>query len=372
MSSQARASIAHRTPAASPHHASNASVGVHAGLPSGSGQVASRPAAAATSIRRAVVGSSSWAKSAAAFRSRTARAPVRRATGGWVPQWSTSSSTRRTASNAAPAAARSTCAGSRSEVATSGGTSTRERVVCPPRNAICTSPGTRTSRGRPGTSSPRDSSSSAGLAASAGLIARRAEPASASPEASSTCSSIARAAVESSASSGPTSSAVRPGVIGWSCESDPSASGTPVSARSPASLSHTRARSPSRPSAPSTADGSASRMCTSCASVACPDATRASRTESSRRVSRSRARFRDDLVAARDASCAQSAGAGVERSGRSRSKAVSRSSGQLLSWSASERCPRLGNGPAAPGADDVDIVPTLAVRPIPAPGRAVR
>ena len=292
------------------------------------------------------------------MRSRTASAPLRSATGGWVPQWSTSSSTRRTASKAALAAARSTSAASRSEVATSGGTSTRPRVVCPPRSAICTSPGTRTSRGRPGTNSPRDSSSSAGLAASAGLMARRAEPASASPDASSTCSSITRAAVDSSARSGPTSAGERPGVIGWSSESDPMASGTPVSGRSPVSFSHTRATSVRRRSAASTAGGSASRMCTSSASVVWPDATRASRTESSRRVSRSRARFRDDLVAARDASCAKSAGAGVDRSGRSRSSPASRSSGQLRSWSASERWPLLGSGSASPGADVVAIVPT--------------
>ena len=70
------------------------------------------------------------------------------------------------------------------------------------------------------------------------------------------------------------------------------------------SFSQTRARSLSRRTAASTAAASASRMCTSPASVAWPDATRASRTESSRRVSRSRARFSDDLVAAREASCA--------------------------------------------------------------------
>ena len=191
-----------------------------------------------------------------------------------------------------------------------------------------------------------------------GEIARRAEPASASPEPASTCSSIARAAGDSWASRVVTSACERPGVIGCSTDSDPSASGTPVRGRSPASLSQTRARSVSRRTALSTAGGSASRMWASSASVVWPDATRASRTESSRRVSRSRARFSDDRVAAREASWPLSAGAGVDRSGRSRSNPVSRSSGQLRSWSASERCPLLVTGP---GADEVAIVPTLAV-----------
>jgi len=66
----------------------------------------------------------------------------------------------------------------------------------------------------------------------------------------------------------------------------------------------------------------------------------------------------DDRVAAREASWLLSAGAGVERSARSRSNLASRSSGQLRSWSASERCPLLSTG-----ADEVPIVPTLAARP---------
>ena len=65
--------------AGSSHQLSNASVGVHAGLPSASGQVASSPAAAATSTSSAVAGSSSCTTSAAALRSRTATAPVRSA-----------------------------------------------------------------------------------------------------------------------------------------------------------------------------------------------------------------------------------------------------------------------------------------------------
>ncbi len=91
--SHADATRAHRTAAGSSHQVSNASVAVHAGLPSESGQVASSPAAAATSTTSAVAVSSSWANSAAALRSRTATAPVRRAIGGAEPQWSTSSST---------------------------------------------------------------------------------------------------------------------------------------------------------------------------------------------------------------------------------------------------------------------------------------
>ena len=356
VSSHAVARRCQRAAAGRSHHPSNTSVGVHDGLPSASGQVASSPAAAATSTSSAVADSSSCTTSADALRSRTATAPVRSATGGAVPQWSTSSSTRRTTSNAAPAAARSTWSGERSEVAISGARSTRSRVVWPPRTAIWTSPGVRTSPGRPGTSRPRASSSSAGDVASAGVIVWRAFPASASPRPASTWSSIARAAGDSSAISARTSSGVRP-VTGWSSDSDPSASGTPVSGRSPASPSQARARSATRAQALSTAPPSALRMWARSDSVVGPAedrATRASRTESSRRVSRSRARVSDDRVAARDASCAQSAGAGVARSGRSRRSVTSRSSGQLRSWSASDRCPLPG------AADEVPIIPTLA------------
>ena len=59
-----------------------------------------------------------------ARRSRTPSPPALRAGGGWVPHRSSSSSVRRTSSNAAPAAARSTSAWPRSEVASSGGWST--------------------------------------------------------------------------------------------------------------------------------------------------------------------------------------------------------------------------------------------------------
>ena len=149
--------------------------------------------------------------------------------------------------------------------------------------------------------------------------------------------------------------------------SEPSASATPVSGRSPASFSQTSARSISRRDRTLDSGGrGVEDGGHESATVVWPDATRASRTESSRRVSRSRARFSDDLVAAREASWPQSAGAGVARSGRSAGAGrVSRSSGQPRSWSASERCPVPGPGRACPGADEVPIVPTLAVGPRP-------
>ena len=170
-----------------------------AGLPSMSGQVARSPAAAATSTTSAVVGSSSWANSRATSRSRTAKA---RRCGeppeGACPSGRAGQPTRRTASKAAPAAAWSTCVAPRCEVAISGGTSIGSRVVWPPRNAICTSPGTRTSRGRPGTSSPRDGKL---LGRTRGLGGRDHPPPPSlrRPHRTtvSTCSSIARAAGDS-------------------------------------------------------------------------------------------------------------------------------------------------------------------------------
>ena len=93
-------------------------------------------------------------------------------------------------------------------------------------------------------------------------------------------------------------------------------------------------------------------------------------------MSRSRARFSDDRVAARDASWPQSAGAGVERSGRSRSNPTSRSSGQLRSWSASERCPlpvdgaRGGRGGHRPHASGLLQRPGPVASTMTDPGRA--
>jgi hypothetical protein len=50
----------------------------------------------------------------------------------------------------------------------------------------------------------------------------------------------------------------------------------------------------------------------------------------------------------------------VERSGRSLSNAMSRSSGQPRSWSASERFPLVAVRVTGRGVDEVAIVPTLA------------
>ncbi len=120
LSHQARTSVAQRPATSLTIQASNASVGTQTGLPSASAREASRPAPDATSTSSAVVASSTWRWMAAAFSSRTPRPPLRSAAAGWLPQWSSSSSIRRTASKAAPAPARSTMSAPRSAVAISG------------------------------------------------------------------------------------------------------------------------------------------------------------------------------------------------------------------------------------------------------------
>ena len=235
--------------------------------------MASSPAAYALSTTSAAVGSSTCSPAAVALRSRTPRPPLRSAPGGWVPHWSSSSSIRRTASNAAPAAARSTSPWSRSEVASSGRSSTGSRVVRPPRSAMPTSPGSTTTPPPRGTSSLRASSSSAGVAASSGRTVCRAEPVVASPPLSATCSSRARAGSESSASSRSTSAAG-----GGSAETGRSPlapragppvrpSATPLSGRRPWSDSQARATSSSRSIAASTRSGAALTISRSSARV---------------------------------------------------------------------------------------------------------
>ena len=108
---------------------------------------------------------------------------------------------------------------------------------------------------------------------------------------------------------------------------------------------------------------SALRMWARSASVVWPDATRASRTESSRRVSRSRARLSDDRVAARDASWRAVGGCGGGEIG-----AFAEQRAQPLVRPAAELVGERSVPPAATGpADEVPIVPTLAVRAPPAP-----
>ena len=101
-------------------HASKASVGSQAASVSSVMPWSSRPAAEAVSITSAATSISTCSRAAAARRSRTASPPAFNAAGGWVPHRSRSSSVRRTSSNAAPAAARSTSACARSEVASAG------------------------------------------------------------------------------------------------------------------------------------------------------------------------------------------------------------------------------------------------------------
>ena len=143
-------------------HRSSSSVGSQAGSPSGPVPVASSPAAYAVSTSSAATASSTCSRTAVALRSRTPRPPLRSTPGGRVPQWSSSSSTRRTASNAAPAATLSTREASREEVGTSGARSTGSVVVRPPRSTRPTSPGSTTEPPPRGTSSRRASSSSGG------------------------------------------------------------------------------------------------------------------------------------------------------------------------------------------------------------------
>ncbi len=207
--------------------------------------MASRPAARATSTSSAATRSVVWSTPAAAFRSRTESPPPRSSPGGSLPQWSRSSSTRWTASNAAPAAARSTRAAERDVVAMSGTRSTGSLVVRPSRSASPTSPGSTRTPPR-GTSSRRASSSSSGVSAWSGLRVVRADPAVAWPPWASTWSSIARA-------SGPSSSRRASTRSGAGASSDRGrtplvpglpgaiASTTPVSGRSPPVDSHDQA-----------------------------------------------------------------------------------------------------------------------------------
>ena len=92
--------------------------------------------------------------SAAALSSRTPRPPVRSAEGGVVPQCSSSSSTCRTSSKAAPAAARSTRAASRDEVASAGTRSARSTRRVPAAQADRHLPRHRHVRAVPGDQQP--------------------------------------------------------------------------------------------------------------------------------------------------------------------------------------------------------------------------
>ncbi len=124
LASQARVRSVQRSAADFRAHASYPSVGSQLSGSSPGAPTASSPAVAASSTTKAAVRSSTCSSSARARRSRTPRPPVRSTDAGAEPQWSSSSSTRRTASNAAPAAARVACAGSWAVVTSSGGTST--------------------------------------------------------------------------------------------------------------------------------------------------------------------------------------------------------------------------------------------------------
>ncbi len=218
-------------------------------------------------------------------------------------------------------------------------------VVLPPRRTRPTSPGSHAVPPERTMSRLRASSSSAGELASSGVTVRRAEPVVAWPPFSSTCRSRASAAGEissrccrttfGSGGSGETGrSPLTPGAV-------PAvrASATALSGRSPPGDSQTRARSLSRPIASATLDSAARTIETRPSKPVGPATTSASRTPSSARVSWSRARRTDARVAARAASWAESCGAGVARSGRSRSSRDSRSSGHPRSCSARVREP---------------------------------
>ena len=247
-------SRAHRSEIGLPDQMSNSSVGSHAGVPSGSVPSAISPAASATSTMSAAPASSTCSSRATSLRSRTASPPLRSTLGGCRPQWSSSSSTRRTTSKAAPAAVRATSAASRAVVARSGTSSTGSVVVRPPRRARPTSPGSTTASPSRGTSRRRLISSSAGLAAWAGVTVRRADPVVPSPPWASTWRSSAVAAGLSSASRAATSSGAAGSGLEGRSPLVPTgrpriASATPLSARMPPGASHARARSSSRWSA---------------------------------------------------------------------------------------------------------------------------
>ncbi len=262
LSSQTRTSATQRSAAGRRTQASNWSVGSHTGLPFVSATVVSSPAADAVSTSSATVVSSRCRAVDVVLRSRTPRPPLRSADGGAAPQRSSSSSILRTASNAAPAAVRSTRACSRAPVARVGTASTGSTVVRPPRRATPTSPGTCAVVPR-GTSRRRARSSSAGDAASAGVTVTRAEPGSASPPASTTWSSIARAGSDSSETAAVTDARSGGGSENGRrpltpCSGPPvRPSATPVRARSPPDDSHARASSSSRSTAAATTSGSA-------------------------------------------------------------------------------------------------------------------
>ena len=312
LSSQTRTSATQRSAAGRCTQVSKWSVGSHTGLPWESATVVTSPAAAAVSTSRATVGSSRCSATAVDLRSRTPSPPLRSAEGGVAPQRSSSSSIRRTVSNAAPAPVRSTSALSLVAVATVGTSSTASGVVRPPRIATPTSPGTCAVAPPRGTSRRRDSSSSAGEAASAGSTVTRAEPVSASPPASMTCASIARAGSLSPAMSVATDAGSGGGSESGRSPLTPTAtppvrpSATPVSARSPPTESQASPSSSRRSTAEATTVESA--LTNSCSPVRLdrPVSTRASSTASSARVSWSSARSIEDLVAAREASWAES------------------------------------------------------------------
>ncbi len=266
--SQARTSASQRSAGGEATQPSNPWVGSHAATPSASLPSASRPAVAATSISSAASVSATCSSEAAALRSRTARPPLRRTFGGRSPQESSSSSTRRTASNAAPAAVRSTRTCSRGLVASGGRSSTGAAVVRPPRTAIPTCPGSSSVAGpRPsacwGTSRPCASASSTGVVASSGAAGTRTRSVVPSPPWSARCTRRARAAGLSSATRAVACSGERPcGVTGrsplrperWSPRR---ASATPLSGRRPCGDSQTSARSTSTSRASRTASGAA-------------------------------------------------------------------------------------------------------------------
>ena len=244
----------HRSASGRPDQRSNSSVGSHEGVPSAAAASAIRPAVSATSTTSAAPGSSTCSSRATALRSRTASPPLRSTLGGCTPQWSSSSSTRRTTSKAAPAAVRATSAASRADVASGGTSSTGSRVVRPPRSARPTSPGSTTASPSRGTSRRRLISSSAGVRASAGETVRRADPVVPSPPWSSTWRSSAVAAGDSSAIRAVSASGLAAsGLAGRSPLTRPGmpriASATPVSARTPPGASQASARSSSRCSA---------------------------------------------------------------------------------------------------------------------------
>ena len=314
LASQPPTSRAQRSAIGRPDQTSNSSVGSHDGVPSASAASAISPADRATSTTRAAPGlvdvqlardrlEVAHCQAAAAQHARRLDAPVVEQQ--LHPAYDVEGGARRRV--------RATSAASRCDVARSGTSSTGSVVVRPPRRASPTSPGRTTEPPSRGTSRRRLISSSAGRARPrAGDTVRRAAPVVPSPPWASTWRSSAVAAGLSSASravdlGGRGRLGARRAAGRWP---DPAGRAS----RRPRRSARGCRRAPPRPAPgragaaarPRSGPASAWTIEISSAEVVCPATSRASSTESSRRSRPSRARWIDERVAAREASCEES------------------------------------------------------------------